>query len=95
MINSFIIIGFIIHAVLTALMFTDSDYSFLGLIFIPFVLANIVGMILIGMKKTALGARIFMYSSFIFVPIGLIGILGARKELNILIKDKFYQDLNS
>ncbi len=88
------IIGVIIHTLMSLILINDPEYSFLGYGIGVIVLVNILGMLLMASKKTILGARIFMISSILMVPIGLIGALGARKIIDEKKKEEFYNNLN-
>jgi hypothetical protein len=86
------IIGVIIHTLIALIFINDPEYSFLGFGIGVIVLVNILGMLLMAAKKTILGARIFMISSILMVPIGLIGALGARKVIDEKKKQEFYNN---
>lgn len=88
-INSKIIIEFCIHFLVILVLLTDSETIIVAYIFAPFVVTNLVGILYLIMNKSMLGARIFMYSSYAFIPIGLIGAIGAR---NII--DKIKKEMN-
>ncbi len=48
---------------------------------------NLVGLLLtLVTNKTLLGAKLFKYTCFIFIPIGVIGILGANKLIESVNK---------
>ncbi|TAJ11444.1 hypothetical protein DMA11_16780 [Marinilabiliaceae bacterium JC017] len=94
MVNPLIIVGFVIHLLITVMLFGDPKYSMLGYVFMPFVIANVIGIILMLLKHIVVGARIFMISSFVFFPIGAIGVLGARKEIDKIKKESFINNLN-
>lgn len=89
-INGQMIAAAIIHTLLTLFLSVDPEYSFLALFTGAIVLTNLLGMALIasGHKKT--GAKIFMLSSLLLVPIGAIGAFGARKIIDQEAKEKFY-----
>ncbi|MBK8806146.1 MAG: hypothetical protein IPO21_05695 [Bacteroidales bacterium] len=46
-------------------------------------------MLLIINKKSVIGAKVFLYSSIIFIPLGIIGMIGARKIIDADIEEKF------
>lgn len=51
----------------------------------------VVGFIMVLSGLTRIGAKIIIVSSIIYIPIGLIGILGGRKLLDELAKQEFYK----
>lgn len=83
------IIGFIIHLTITFAWINDPEYSGAGYFFLIFVVGNVIGMLCIVANQVILGARVFLISSIIFIPIGLIGALGARDIVNDIKKDNF------
>ncbi len=86
---SLVIRGFIIHFIINFNVLSNPEIPGLGLFLIPFTFINLIGLILILKGKQKIGANIFIYSSVIYVPIGLIGALGARNILNVLNKEAF------
>ena len=80
-----IIAAIAIHLFITISMFFDTERIVLRYILSVFVVANAIGIFMICNNKVILGAKIFMISSFGFIPIGLLGIIGAR---NIITKTK-------
>jgi hypothetical protein len=90
MINKQMIIALIIHVLIALSFISDPDYSF-GFYFVGVpVLFNIMGLIMIQMGQKIMGARVFMISSAILTPIGLIGAFGARKIIDEEKKKEFY-----
>ena len=54
------------------------------------LLENLVGLYFLSFTdQIKLGAKIFMISSFFFVPIGLIGLIGCRKVTDSLTEQEF------
>lgn len=49
---------------------------------LPFVALNVIGMVLIGIGRLRAGCIAYMIGSVAFVPIGLIGVFGARAMLD-------------
>lgn len=91
--NSLIYIGFIIHVSITLIAGLDEEFI-LYFMSVP-LLGNFVGLCLLTFTdKTKLGAQIFMISSFLFVPIGLIGIFGCRKVLDSINEEAFFKSDN-
>ncbi|MDM8162074.1 hypothetical protein QUH73_19810 [Labilibaculum sp. K2S] len=90
MIKPQMIVAVIIHSLMALSFLGDPDYSFLSYLVGAIVLCNIIGIVLITTNKKILGAKIFMISSAILVPIGLIGAIGARKIIDEEKKKNFY-----
>ena len=81
--NKLIYIGFAIH-ILVSLISGIQEVFLLYILLVP-LLANLIGLYFLSFtKKIKLGARLFMVSSFFFIPIGMVGIIGARKVLDKL-----------
>lgn len=89
-INPQMIVATIVHAVIGVFMIDDPHYGGLAIVIGAIVMFNIIGILLVVMGYKVAGARIFMIASIILVPIGLIGVFGARKILDKVKKDKFY-----
>ena len=94
MLNIKLIIGIIIHFLISILMSFDAEYLGIGYFLFPFVVGNLIGIILITLQKEIIGAKIFIISSVVFVPIGLIGIFGAKEIIEKINKEKFLEQLN-
>ncbi len=90
MINTKMIIAVVIHVIITLFLLVDSEYPFLFLLPGVIVLLNAIGLLLIKNSKVMLGARIFMISSAILTPIGLIGAMGARQIIDEQKRKEFY-----
>jgi hypothetical protein len=95
MINKQMIIALIIHVLIALSFISDPDYSFLFYFVGVLVLFNIMGLIMIQMGQKIMGARVFMISSAILTPIGLIGAFGARKIIDEEKKKEFYNSSNN
>lgn len=91
--NRYIVISFLIHLLISLVFIGDPEYGMLGYILLPFILTNLLGMILIFMGKQIVGARIYLIACFIFIPIGAIGIWGARKIIDQKKKEVFNESL--
>ncbi|MBL6446678.1 hypothetical protein JMN32_10170 [Fulvivirga sp. 29W222] len=89
MINNQMVLGLGIHCVLALIVSIEPEYPFIPYFFGIIVLFNIIGIGLIKIGKVKSGAMVFLISSGILVPIGLIGAMGARKVLDKLKKDEF------
>ena len=88
--NPTIYLAFVIHIIVTLVVGADEEIL-LYIMAIP-LLMNLVGLIFLSFTdKIKLGAKIFMFGSFVFVPIGLIGVFGCRKVLDALNEDEFFK----
>lgn len=89
MVNGQMIAGFVIHVFLNFCMFFHPELPETGWVLLPFTLTNLVGLFLITVGKTMPGAKVFMISSFFYIPIGLIGAMGAKKLIDAQNKKRF------
>ncbi|MDC1105411.1 hypothetical protein OAT16_01820 [Prolixibacteraceae bacterium] len=92
-INAGMIIAVVIHIFITLLLFSDPDKSQIGFLGLAVVIGNILGILLVAIGKKEAGYKTFMISSFVLVPIGLIGAKSARKELDEIKNEKFKDSL--
>ncbi len=92
MVNKQIIFAVVIHVVLGFIFLSDPEYSIIGYLAGLIVLLNLIGILLIKSGKTMLGAKIFLVSSAVMVPIGMIGALGARKIIDEEKRKEFYNN---
>lgn len=89
--NTLIYIGFAIHIAISVLAGLDEEIILL-IMAVP-LLGNLAGLILLSFTDNIkLGAKIFMWSSILFVPIGMIGIMGCRKVLDGLNEEEFFKE---
>ncbi len=86
------IAGVIIHTIMALLSLANAEYPFIFYLILAVVIFNVIGIILIKAHKIILGARVYLISSAILVPIGLIGAMGAVK---IIDEEKRKQFINS
>jgi len=93
-INAGMLVALGIHILITILFFLDKDYFFLGFLGLAVVSANVIGILLIKFNMQA-GYKIFMFSGVVLMPIGLIGAISARKELDKLTENKFNESLKN
>ncbi len=95
LINSQLIIWLVIQLLLV--LFTMSSEGKESLIIfwltLPFLILNCIGVIIIVSGKPKTGSILFLIGSAIFVPIGIIGVIGARKILNQIKEEKFINTL--
>ena len=89
--NNLIYLGFAIHIIVSLLAGLDDEVILLFMA-IP-LLGNLVGLYFLSFTDhIKLGAKIFMWSSILFVPIGLIGVYGCRKVLDSLNEEEFFKE---
>lgn len=74
-------LGTVIHLLAVVWISMEPRYEGLFIWMLPFVALNLVGMLLVALDKTKVGAILFIIGCVPFVPIGLIGLLGAKKLL--------------
>ncbi|HWV11193.1 MAG TPA: hypothetical protein VN156_16715 [Pseudomonas sp.] len=77
-------LGASIHLLAVIWIGSEPHYEGLFVWMLPFLLMNVVGMLLVIIDKTKLGAILFTVGCVPFVPVGVIGILGAKKVLQSL-----------
>lgn len=88
--NKLIYIGFTIHIIISLIAGAEEEFI-LYFMALP-LLGNLVGLYFLSFtEKIKLGAKIFMWSSFLFLPIGMIGILGCRKVLDSINEVEFFK----
>ena len=90
MMNKQMITGFVIHCTILVFLLYDFSYSIEFYCVPAVVIFNALGGFLILMNQEKLGAWIFLISSALLIPIGLIGALGAKKILDKIKKEEFY-----
>ena len=87
--NDYIYFAFAIHIIVTLLAGMEEEILLI-IMLIP-LLGNLVGLYFLSFtNKIKLGAKIFMISSFFFVPIGMLGIIGCRKVIDNLTEKDFF-----
>ncbi len=84
------IIAIIVHSIIALSFLADPEYSFLSIVVGVLVLINIIGVVLIQSGKKMAGAKVFLVASALMVPIGLIGVFGARKIIDEETRKNFY-----
>lgn len=60
---------------------------------LPFLILNCIAILIILLGKPKTGSILFLIGSVLFIPIGLIGAIGARKILNKIKEKKFLETL--
>lgn len=90
--NTLIYVALAIHLVLLLLIGIEGSndegaIKFLAIFISIPVSINCIGFCILQFTSNSkLGANVFMYSSYVFVPIGLIGVAGAKKILDDINK---------
>ncbi|MBA4682002.1 hypothetical protein DP090_009125 [Pseudomonas sp. MDMC216] len=77
-------LGAFIHLLAVIWISMEPRYEGLFVWMLPFLALNLLGMLLVMLDKTKLGAILFIIGCVPFVPVGVIGILGAKKSLQAL-----------
>lgn len=88
-----IIIGLVIHGLILWVVSADHEMQVIAPFIAPFVLLNVAGMVLIVVGKVRAGCITYMVGAVAFVPIGLIGFLGARAMLDKVRRQAFAEGL--
>ncbi len=94
MINKKMVVGLIIHSIMAVLFLLDWEYGFLFYFVLLVVTLNIIGMVLVNMDYKILGARIFLISSVMLIPIGIIGAMGANEIIDEEKSKRFNESNN-
>lgn len=88
-INGKILVGIAIHT-LCVWSVSAGDYpAVLGIIMGVFLMLNIVGLLLIAADNVRAGCIVFIVGCVGFVPIGLIGLIGARNIMDEMKRQAF------
>ncbi|HDZ55779.1 MAG TPA: hypothetical protein ENI17_04150 [Pseudomonas xinjiangensis] len=80
-------VGTLIHALVVIWVASDPHYAELFIWIIPFVILNVTGILLVIGGQARLGAIVFIVGCIPFVPVGLLGILGAKKLMDNLKRE--------
>lgn len=89
--NGFLTAGLVIHGILSLTLFVISvePYHSLGLFLCIVTAAQISGAIMILQGQILAGLKLIKWTSVIFVPIGMIAMLGAQKIIDVKIREDF------
>ena len=88
--NPLLIIGLLVNILITILIKASGRYDILFFeISMIFIFLNIIGWLLIFYNKVRLGAIIYIIGCVLFIPLGIIGIIGAKKSMNNYKINKF------
>jgi hypothetical protein len=88
-INGLMFAGTTIMAIQTILIVANYPIEVLRYIVIALLVVNIIGFVLSAKMKGKAGVIVYMIGCIPFVPLGLIGVYGARKQLDALTKKEF------
>ena len=86
-----LILGLIINSLITLFMFNSERYEVLGIPSIIAVLISVIGLILMVFNKIKIGGTLYIIGCILFVPIGLVGIIGVKKAMNEAKEQKFIE----
>jgi hypothetical protein len=89
--NTKVSIACIIHCVIVLAGFMQNTVA--GVVLSIFLLLNIIGVVLILIHKVKTGSILFLVGSLGFIPIGLLGAIGARNNLDKLKEQEFKEKL--
>ena len=90
-INSLTIIGILINTLITAFIYFSEAYKGLDTIMIIALVISYIGFIVMQFNQEKIGSIIFCIGSVVFIPIGLVGIIGVRKTVEKIEDQKFYK----
>lgn len=89
MINGKIVAAFVLHSIVfLALCVGDCPDIFVMTLGV-FLALNVIGLMMLLFNAVQPGGIIFMVGSFAFIPIGLIGMLGAREAMDEVRRREF------
>ena len=87
--NPLLIVGALLNVCFALLVAANPVTRFLAPAFLLFGVGQVVGLTLVATNRRRMGARLVLLSSLLFVPLGLIAVLGARQVLDRLERDDF------
>jgi len=58
----------------------------------PFCVVHLIGILLVAFDRKKVGAYVILASAIFFIPIGIVGVIGARKILDKLKSDGFFAE---
>ncbi len=88
-----VVIGLLVNALVTLFMFYSERYEGLAMFSLVALIISVFGLILMLANKIKIGGILFIIGSVFFVPIGLVGIAGARKIMNEEKEQKFKEQI--
>jgi len=88
-INSTTIIGTILNLLILIYTMYSPRYNSLTLITVTSLILCILGLVFIITNKVKIGSIFFYIGSIVFVPIGVIGIIGVRQIISKIEEEKF------
>lgn len=88
-VNGKMLLGMAIH-ILCVWSVSAGDYpAVLGIIMGVFLMMNFIGLFLIAVDSVRVGCIVFIVGCVAFVPIGLIGLIGARNVMDEMKRQQF------
>ncbi|MFI5148232.1 MAG: hypothetical protein ACHQRM_00750 [Bacteroidia bacterium] len=85
--NTKVILALILHTLIVALCFFQN--TVVGMVMLVFLIFNLLGIILLSTGQQKTGNICFLVGCIGFIPIGFIGALGARANLDKLSEQEF------
>ena len=89
--NAPLVLGVGLNLLLTLVTPLATQSMTVAAILTPFVALQVVGAALIAMGKAKLGAICTMIGSALFIPLGAIAFIGARRVLDELEQRRFHE----
>lgn len=86
-----LVIGLIINSLITLFMFSSDHYRALGIPSLIAVAVSVIGFILMLTNKIKTGGILYIIGCILFVPIGLVGVIGVKKVMNEAKEKKFIE----
>lgn len=88
--NGYVVASFVIYIVITFVVLVGyPEMPFLFWLFVGMAGVCLLGIILVVGGQSKTGAYIYLVGSIGFVPIGILGMVGARKVLDQLEQESF------
>ncbi|WP_344925763.1 hypothetical protein [Aquimarina addita] len=72
-------------------MFSSDRYSILAIPSLISVAISVIGFILMSINKIKIGGILYIVGCILFVPIGLVGVVGVKKAMNEVKEQKFIE----
>ncbi|MBP1840548.1 hypothetical protein [Formosa algae] len=88
-VNTLTSIGILINTLITAFIYFTEAYKGLDIVMIIALIMCYIGFIVMQCNQAKIGSIIFCIGSVLFIPIGLVGIIGVRKIVEHIEAEKF------
>ncbi|MFK8002757.1 MAG: hypothetical protein AB8H86_24445 [Polyangiales bacterium] len=89
--NAFAAIGVVVNALVLLAAIDIGEFPALTVAFALFWLLSLAGVVVVLAGQRKAGAYMIMAGSALFVPIGIIGLLGARQILDKITEEDFHK----